>query len=143
MVIILKTKRKSSLLIIVTIIAAIAISAAWYFSPKNFLSGVVPSDVKSISVFDGNTGKRFVIDDLAEIKYIVENIQNTEMERDNVSVGYSGYAFRISFNNSNEKEIDSFVINSANTIRDDPFFYRCNGGLCFDYLKELENKYVK
>lgn len=125
------------------IIVGIAITAVWYFSPKNFLSKVVSSDVKSISVFDGNTGKRFVIDDIAEIKYIVENIQNIEMERYKVSLGYSGYAFRVSFNNSNGKEIDSFVINSANIIRDDPFFYRCNGGLCFDYLKALEDKYVK
>ena len=73
-------------------------------SLQNFFKQVVSSDVKSISVFDGNTGKRFIIDDLTEIKYIVENIQNTEMERDKVSVGYSGYAFRISFNSSNGKE---------------------------------------
>ncbi|HJD30904.1 MAG TPA: hypothetical protein H9912_03080 [Candidatus Eisenbergiella stercorigallinarum] len=33
------------------------------------------------------------------------------------------------------------AINSSNTIRKDPFFYRCDGDLCFDYLKELEEKY--
>ena len=33
------------------------------------------------------------------------------------------------------------AINSSNTIRKDPFFYRCDGNLCFDYLKELEEKY--
>lgn len=139
----MKMKQKISLPIILIIITAIAISVMWYFSPKTFLSGVEPSDVKSISVFDGNTGNGFVIDDLAEVKYIVENIQDIEMERDNVSVGYSGYRFRMSFKSSNGKEIDGFVINSADTIRDDPFFYRCNGSLCFDYLIELENKYAK
>ena len=136
-------KKKISMLIIAIVIAIIAISAVLYFSPRAFLSGVDPSDVKSISVFDGNTGERFVIDDLAEIKYIVENIQGIEMERYKVSVGYSGFFFRMSFNGSNGKEIDTFVINSAHTIRDDPFFYRCNGGLCFEYLKELEDMYVK
>ena len=139
----MKTKKKISMLIIAIVIAIIAISAVLYFSPRTFLSRVDPSDVKSIAVFDGNTGERFVIDDLAEIKYIVENIQGIEMERYKVSVGYSGFFFRMSFNGSNGKEIDSFVINSTYTIRDDPFFYRCNGGLCFEYLKELEDMYVK
>lgn len=131
------------MLIIAAVIAIIAISVVWYFSPRIFLSGVKPSDVKSISVFDGNTGKSFVIDDLTEIKYVVDNIQGIEMKRDKVSVGYLGFCFRMSFNDSDGKEIDSFVINSTDTIRDDPFFYHCNGGLCFDYLKELENMYGK
>lgn len=139
----MKTKQRIFLLIIVIAIAAIAGSVAWYFSPKIFLKGVEASDVESISVFDGNTGKGFVIDDLAEVENIVRNIQDIAMKRDNISVGYSGYRFRISFNNSNGKEIDSFVINSADTIRDDPFFYRCSGDLCFDYLVELEDKYAK
>lgn len=139
----MKIKQKISLMIIVIVIAAIAVSVVWYFSPKTFLSGIAPSDVESIAVFDGNTGNGFVIDDLAEVEYIVRNIQDIEMERDNISVGYSGYRFRISFNSSNGIEIDSFVINSADTIRDDPFFYRCSGDLCFDYLMELEDKYVK
>jgi hypothetical protein len=47
------------------------------------------------------------------------------------------------FYDNSGKEIDSFIINSTDTIRDDPFFYCGNGDLCFDYLKELEDKYVK
>ena len=138
----MKTK-KIFMLIIAMVIVIITISAIWYFSPRTFLNGVDPSNVKYISVFDGNTGERFIINDSVEIKYIVENIQGIEMERYKVSVGYSGFYFRMNFNDSNGKEIDSFVINDAHTIRDDPFFYRSNDGLCFDYLKELENMYVK
>lgn len=138
----MKTKQKIFLLIIVIIIAAIAISLVWYFSPKTFLSGVEPSDVKSISVFDGNTGKGFDISDTDEIRYIVENIQGCKMERDKVSIGYEGYRFRMCFRDEAGKEIECFIINSDNTIRKDPFFYRCDGGLCFDYLKELEEKYL-
>lgn len=140
---ILKTKKKISVLINMIVIAVIAMIVTWYFSPRTFLSGVDPLDVKSISVFDGNTGKSFVIDDAAEIEYIIENIQDIEMERYKVSLGYSGFSFRMSFNSGSGEEMDSFVINSADTIRDDPFFYQCNGGLCFDYLRELEDKYVK
>lgn len=134
-------KTKQGIFLLIIVIAAVAISAMWYFAPRTFLRGVEPSEVKSISVFDGNIGKSFVIDDPAEIKYIVENIQNVKMERDKVSVGYSGFRFRISFNNNNGKAIDSFIINRADTIRDDPFFYRCNGDLCFEYIEGLENKY--
>ncbi|MGN8697642.1 hypothetical protein ACTNE3_11435, partial [Bacillota bacterium HCP3S3_F1_1] len=37
--------------------------------------------------------------------------------------------------------IPVFILNSDNTICKDPFFYRCDGGLCFDYLKTCEEKY--
>jgi hypothetical protein len=47
------------------------------------------------------------------------------MTREKVSVGYSGYTFRMKFYDSNGNEMDCFIINSANTIRNDPFFYRC------------------
>jgi hypothetical protein len=65
------------------------------------------------------------------------------MTRGKVSVNYGGYSFQMKFYDHRGNEIDSFIINSSDTIRDDPFFYRCNGDLCFDYFKELEDKYVK
>ena len=50
--------------------------------------------------------------------------------------------FKISYINSNDKDIiPVFILNSDNTICKDPFFYRCDGGLCFDYLKACEEKY--
>lgn len=109
----LKTKQSKYLIITVILIVAMAISMVWYFSPRSFLSGVEPSEVRSISVFDGNTGKSFVIEDSAEIRYIVESIQDIAMKRYKVSVGYSGFGFRMSFHNGNGKELDSFVINSG------------------------------
>lgn len=138
----LKRKQKILLSFIAIVIVIIVILAAWYFSPKTFLSGIEATDVQSISVFDGNTGNRFDINDPDEIKYIVENIQGHEMERENISINYSGYAFQMSFYGEDEKILDGFVINGDNTIRSDPFFYRCDGGLCYDYLNELEEKYV-
>lgn len=135
-------KQKICLLIIVIGIAAIAISLVWYFSTIDFLRGVEPSDVKSMSVFDGNTGQDFDISDTGEIRYIVENIQDNKMERDKVSIGYSGYGFRVYFYDKAGKKIESFIINSADTIRKDPFFYRCDGDLCYDYLEELEDEYA-
>lgn len=138
----MKRKRKALFSIMAVVIIIAAIFAAWYFSPKTFLNGVEATDVKSISVFDGNTGKSFYIDKPEEIKYIVENIQNIKMKRDKISLSYSGYSFRMIFCGENEKVVEHFIMNSADAIRRDPFFYRCDGGLCFDYLKELEDKYA-
>jgi hypothetical protein len=139
----LKNWKTNRLVSIVLLFAVIAILAAWYFQPKTFLQETEPSNVSSITVFDGNTGNDFVIEDESEIQYIVENIQSIAMKKENVSLGYMGYGFRMNFNDNRGKEIDSFIINGTDTIRDDPFFYRCNGDLCFEYLKELEDKYVK
>ena len=74
--------------------------------------------------------------------YIVANIQGISMKRDGISLGRTGYSFKISYINSNDKDIiPVFILNSDNTICKDPFFYRCDGGLCFDYLKACEEKY--
>ena len=138
-------KRKQVILtsFAVLIIVAAVILGVWYSIPKSFLNGLDVSEVASISVFDGNTGKDFIIEDFREIKQIIESIQESEMKRDNISVGYMGYGFRMRFMDKNEKVIDSFIINSPDTIRDDPFFYQCDGSLCFDYLKELEDIYAR
>ena len=114
-------------LIIAIVFVLIATLTIWYFMPTTF--------------FDGNTGERFDFSDAEEIRYVVENIQSTRMKKDTLSIGYMGYRFRISFFDENGKEIESFIINSSDTIRKDPFFYRCDSDLCFDYLKELEEKY--
>ena len=138
-------KKKQIILIsfVVFIIIAAIILCVWYYIPKTFLNRLDASEVMTISVFDGNTGKGFVIESSEEIRQIVENIQQIKMKRDSISVGYSGYSFRVQFMDQNGKVIDSFIINSSNSIRDDPFFYRCDGGLCYDYMKDLEDMYTK
>lgn len=138
-------KRKKIILIsfVVFIIVALIVMCVWYYTPKTFLNKVDASEVMSISVFDGNTGKGFVIESSEEISQIVENIQQVQMKRNKISVGYSGYSFRMQFMDKNGKVIDSFIINSSDTIRDDPFFYQCDGGLCYDYMKELEDMYTR
>ena len=138
----MQTKKKIIIIAIaiLTFLALVLLIA--YFSPKTFLKNQEPSSIKSISVFDGNTGEGFVISNPNEIKYIVENISRIKTKRDKISVGYSGFGFRLSFYDEKGKEIDSFIINGENTIRSDPFFYRCNSPLCFEYLKELEANYI-
>ena len=119
------------------------IIAVYYFTPKTFARGVSPSSVDHINVFDGNTGEGFTVDDPKDIKYIVENIQSKSMRKGGISLGRMGYQFSVVLIDENDKAIvPIFFINSENTIRKDPFFYHCEGGLCVDYLKNLENQIV-
>lgn len=107
---------------LILIFFIIAVLAVWYLFPTRFLSGIEADDVKSISVFDGNTGKAFDISDADEILYIVENIQSSKMKKDKISIFYSGYSFRMSFYNEEGKKIENFIMNDNYTIRKDPFF---------------------
>lgn len=134
---------KKKAVISVVVISALIISAALlYFMPVTFGRNVKPSEVNRINVFDGSTGTAFTISDPGEIKYIVENIQSHPMKKDGISLGRKGYSLRISYIDSNEKNVlPVFILNSDDTIRKDPFFCVCDGGLCFDYVKELEEIY--
>ncbi len=136
-------KRKTIVYAIAAIVlVALIIAFVWYFSPKTFLKDIGTGDVASISIFCGSTGKRFTVSDADEIKYIVENIQGANMKRGRISSFYDGFGFSLTFQNASGEAIDYFIINSDTTIRDDPFFYRCDGGLCFAYLQELESNYT-
>ena len=135
-------KKKGFVPIIVLFVLAM-IALVYYFSPKTFGKDVNPSDVDHINVFDGNTGVGFTIDDPDDIRYIVENIQDQSMRRDGFSLGRMGYLFSISYIDSNDRDIvPIFFINSENTIRKDPFFYTCEGGLCVEYIQRLEEIYI-
>ncbi len=134
--------KKKALIPAAVILLALVAAAGFYLTPKTFGENISPSQVDHISVFDGNTGVGFTIDNPEDIQYIVENIQSHPMKRDGVSLGYMGYGFQVSYLDENDKDvIPLFLLNSDDTIRKDPFFYRCDGGLCFEYLKTMEEAY--
>ena len=127
------------LLLIICIVA----TCLWYFTPKSFLEDVDANEIASISVLNGGTGRRMTLEDAGEISFIVNNIQTVKMKRGKISSNYDGYSFSLTFKDADGNAIDSFIINSTTVIRDDPFFYESeNGELCFEFLQELENKYV-
>ena len=72
--------------IVFVLIAALAI---WYFMPTTFLSKVNPSDIKSISVFDGNTGERFDFSDAEEASLDYSTMEVQDFSMDDASVGTS------------------------------------------------------
>ena len=128
-------KRLLAILLILVLAGAV-----YYMTPKYFGRGVEPASVDHIQVFDGNTGNGFTVDDPEDIEYIVNNVKSQKMKRDGISIGHMGYLFQVSYVDSKDKDIiPLFIINGDNTVRKDPFFYRCDGGLCVDYLKKIEN----
>lgn len=134
--------KKKVLIPLVALLIVSVLALVYYFTPKTFGKNVNLSDVDHINVFDGNTGVRFTADNLEDIQYIIENIQSHPMKREGVSFGRKGYSLKISYIDSNDKNvIPVFILNSDNTIHKDPFFYSCDDGLCFEYIKNLENEY--
>ena len=124
------------------LLIVLSIFGAWYFTPKNFLRGVETNEVDRIEVFDGGTGKHFFIDRESDIRAIVESIQKIEMKRGKLSSNYDGFAYSLKFLDKEGNVIDSFIINSLNVIRDDPFFYLTKEGvLPYEHLSELERQY--
>ena len=130
-------KKRITAIAIIAVVLLICVGL--YMMPKSFGKGVDPKQVHHISVFDGQTGEGFTIDDPAQIRHIVQNIQSIPMHRDGISMGRMGYGFKISYIDENDRDVvPLFYMNSDDTIRKDPFFYRCDSSLGFDYLKELE-----
>lgn len=133
--------KKKFVIPVIAMVILIVLATLLYFTPKTFGKNVEPSDVNHIEVFDGNTGVGFVIDNQEDIQYIVENIQSHQMKKDGISFGRMGYGLKLIFIDNNDKAIiPEIILNSDDTIRKDPFFYRCDGGLCFDYIKEIESR---
>ncbi len=125
----------------VAILSLLVLAAVCYSMPKTFGKTIDPSEVDHINVFDGNTGVAFLIEDPQDIQYIVENVQSHPMKRAGLSWGKMGYGFRLSYVDGRGQAIlPDFLLNSEDAIRKDPFLYRCDGGLCFAYLQDIENR---
>ena len=133
-------KKNFVLLSIATVIIPTLLSL---FIPKSFGENIKIEDINYIYVFDGNNGKEFTINNINDVEYIVNNIKNNKVKINSLSLGYMGYGLKIKYMDSKGKTLLSFILNSKDTIRKDPFFYKCNDELCFEYIKKLENELNK
>lgn len=80
--------------------------------------------VERIELFDGNTGRALSVTDRGQIERIVSMTRALELRRRGVSLGYTGYSYRVTF----EPSGGSFILNSDDTVRKDPFFYEIKDG---------------
>ena len=133
----LKQKIVIVLSVIVIFLAGIAV---WYNVPIDLMD-LEYNEVMEIVVFNGNSGNVTHITDKEQIQHIVENLNTIEIRRSKLSVGYSGYSFKVTICLSDENEIGNwknFIINSDDTIRKDPFFYSVTKGkIDYSYIKNI------
>lgn len=93
--------------------------------------------ITSITVFDGTCGKELIITDQGEIEKIVTYVNDVKLRRGKISLTYSGYHYRITFQ-PKKGSWDTFILNSPDLVRKDPFFYSLETETDLgDYLEEL------
>lgn len=132
--------RKRRFIFLAAVSVLLLAALFWWATPVTFLEGIPADKVTSIEVFDGGTGIGFTVVAPEDIQYIVSNLQQASMQREKLSLGYMGTRFRLTFYDDSGVPLETLIVNSANTIRKDPFFYRDpDASLCLDYLVSLES----
>lgn len=132
-------KRKLTILLTIAVII-LAGAGVWYNIPIDLMN-LEHDEVMEIVVFNGNTGNATHITDKKQIEHIIENLNDIELKRSKLSVGYSGYSFKMTVYLSDGNEADgwnNFIINSDDTIRKDPFFYKVvSEKIDYDYIADI------
>ena len=123
-------------LIIVGVVVGLFIVLILMSNPKTILRR--DSDkIESIMIFDGTTGNALVVKDKEKINKIRDYIDEMQCKIDGISIGKMGYGYRITFE-PGIGMLDSFIINSEDMLRSDPFFYQLDKPVgLHDYIDEL------
>lgn len=122
--------------ILIAVAMLLILGIVWYIAPVGVLN-MHAQDVSMIRIFDGTTGQGVDVVDEADLEHIINNLNALRMKRGGLSWGYMGYQFRITVITRNNRQIE-FIINSANDIRKDPFFYKIEDGeIDFDFIQTL------
>ena len=129
---------------IIILLSAMAILfagiAIWYNTPIDLMD-LDHNEVMEIVVFNGNSGNTTHIKDKEQIQHIIANLNDVEVKRSKLSVGYSGYSFKVTIYLSDGNEADdwnNFIINSDDSIRKDPFFYSVTKGkIDYNYIEDI------
>ncbi len=131
-------KNKKKLIGILLITAVIIIGGFIWWNVPSSIINITASEVSKVEIFDGNTGRSITITDENNIEHIIGNLNTVSIKKEKISLGYTGYSFRTTIYKPDNVVYKTFIINSSNTIRKDPFFYRdSSDSIDFDYIKEL------
>lgn len=78
------------------------------------------------------------------VKHIIQNLNTVNLKKEKISMGYTGYSYRTTIYRVNGDVYKEFIINSSDTIRKDPFFYRDSSeSIDYNFIKELFEKNIK
>ena len=118
---VLNYKKPAFWVIFVAVVLGLVVAICFMASPKNGFSKNVDR-VKQIKVFDGTKGRELIITDREKIEKIVAYLNDMELKRDKVSLGYMGYHFHVTLE-PKWGTWDDFIVNGDGLLRNDPFFY--------------------
>ncbi|MGY3725229.1 hypothetical protein SAMN05421767_1262 [Granulicatella balaenopterae] len=127
--------------LVVIIIGLIGIF--WYRSPRTIIEND-SSTIAEVHIKNGQTGESLSIKDPQQIDYLINNMNKGQLKRDGLSLGQMGYRYHITLFAKESDDIigwDSFMINSSEVIRKDPFFYQVEYQLID--LNYIENLFTK
>lgn len=131
-----KKQKKISKPVIILIIAGILLIC--YFFPLKMLKAE-SSDIAYIDVFNGNTGKHFVVKNTDAVTHITDNLSTHYVTRLSPVLPSSGFGFAMKFYDENGNVLADVTMNSKSNIKKGSFYYKSwTSSLCYDYLKELE-----
>jgi len=137
-------KSKKKLIGILCTTAVIIIGGLIWWNVPNLIINITPSEVSKVDIFDGNTGKSITITDEIDIEHIIRNLNAVSIKKEKISLGYMGHSLRTTIYKSDDVVYKKFIINSSNTIRKDPFFYRdSSDSIDYNYIKELIDNNAK
>ena len=124
---------------LVSFIITIVVCYGLTYIPRKIVA-IEPSKVSTINIFDGSTGKSIIVTDRENIDHIIRNLNSITFRKDKLSLGYMGYSLNTTIYKSNGTIYKKFIINSTDTIRKDPFFYRdSTKSIDYNYIRNLIN----
>lgn len=134
-------KSNKKIWIAAVLTASILLLLFLWLTPKYFLSGVAPETITSIAVKDKATGKNYSITDTEKIIAITKLIQSQPFKKTGISLFSMGTSYQLTFYDESSKILDEFTVNSSDTIRQDPFFYKTSPELTSlpDEIKSADN----
>src|SRR5690554_1920085 len=102
------------------------------------ITDIAPAEVLKINILDGSTGNSITVTKAADMEYIIQNLNTVNLRKEKFSIGYTGYSYRTTIYKANGDIYKEFYINSSDTIRRDPFFYRDSSeSIDYNFIKEL------
>lgn len=130
-------RKKKCWVVLLSFIAILIISYGLISIPRRIVS-ITPSEVSSIDIFDGHTGKSITITNRNDIEHIIGNLNTITFKKDKWSLGYMGYSLRTTIYKENGGIYKKLIINSIDTLRDDPFFYKdSTKSIDYDFIRNL------
>ena len=135
----MKSVKKLKYILLAAVLCVLA-AAVWYSMPVKLLD-IDPDSVAKITIFDGNQGRQIEVTDAAMVRRVAENLDSVTVRRRGISLGYTGYRFRVEVytqNGDGVKPAARFIVNAADSVRKDPLFYRVEKGeLDFELMQSL------